>query len=538
MTPVEKALQESLETNEKLQALLGERDRVISEREQFIADLEEKIRRLEHNVEVFRKLATGPKTEKRPPVEDASTQLFLLEEEFRRAAEELAQKTGQQAQTRTTSKGKPKRKGRRTKFPKHLPVIRTTWDLPDEEKVCCGLPMEEMGEVVTSKLERVEVTVVHEHARKKYCCRCCQQVVKTATGPDQVIDKGILGTSFLAHLLVERFAFHMPYYRMEQKYASEGLDLSRVVLCQSAQRCADLLQPIHDQIGREVRESPVIHSDDTPIRKLQPRDGPAKSGRMWIYADHEGREYFDFTESRRRDGPLSFLGDFTGYLQADAYSGYDCLYAPEGAIEVACWAHARRKFVEAESSSKEIATEAVDLIRELYAVERQCRENKLSPEHTLAMRQLHSAPLVAAFESWLDRRILEVAPKSPIAKAIRYCKNQWEALCRFLEDGRLEIDNNRAERALRGVAVGRKNWLFVVNESGGKTAAILLTLIQTCRRIGLDPATYIRDVLERISSCPISEIASLTPHGWKQRWAEEIKAEADRLAHLLVAQKR
>lgn len=415
-------------------------------------------------VDELTKLLNGSKSEKRPRTEDPREQLFLFTEELRDELQKATLDRGQ-AETTLEYEGRPRRKGRRKEFPDHLPVIRAVLTLSEKERTCCGQLMEEMGEETRKQMERVELTVIHEIVRKKYCCRKCQGRIEIAPAPQQVIEKEILGASYLAHILMERFGNHMPYYRQEQKYGSERIDLSRSVLCRSAIRCGELLEPIWKQVGAEVISSPVVFTDDTGVRALNADDKERKTARFWVYADKKGRCFYDFTESRRRDGPVSVLQDFKGFLQADAYAGYDCLYAPDGAVEVACWAHARRKFVEAEETEPEIAKEAIDRIAYLYEVEKVCREKNVASDELQAMRQKHSKPILKELGAWLELKKTEVLPKSPIAKAIRYSLNQREALNEYVSDGRLEIDNNRAERALRSIAIGRNYAEFSIMRS-------------------------------------------------------------------------
>lgn len=501
--------------------------------QQQIAVRDELIRKLEHNVEVFRRIAFGRGSEKRGHRKLAdgdakSRQLHLWLTQLVEEADRTAEQTGAHGSIAITPQQSNRKPGkRRAKLPSHLPTVRTTYELPPEQCVCvCGNAMHKIGEDVSQELLRVELTVLHEIAKTKYGCRACEGVVKTAPGPARVIDKGLLSPSFLAHVITERFGMHLPYHRMEQQYADEGLDLSRSVLQRSAARCGEILEPIYQQLGRDVVAQGVVHTDDTPVTVAQDADGKTVAGRVWVYADHDNRIWYDFTPSRSRDGPQRVLGGFSGYLQADAYAGYDRLFAPDGATEVACWAHARRRFVDAESSDPKLAKEALDRIGVLYAVERQVKDRaeaekrEPSAAEMLAARQEHSSPQLAAIRAWLELTETKVLPKSPMGEAIRYSLNQWQALTRYVEDGRLHIDNNLAERALRHFAVGRKNWLFFQTEGGGKTAAVLASLLQTARAIGIDPRTYFRDVLMRIGT--ETDVAKLTPHGWKQHFAQDV----------------
>jgi hypothetical protein len=356
--------------------------------------------------------------------------------------------------------------------------------------------------------------------------------VKIAPAPPRVIDKGILGVGFLAHVLNERFGNHQPYHRLEKKYASEGLDLSRVVLCQSALRCAEILEPIWDQMKQDVLASNVVHTDETPVNLQKSAQGGPRKARVWVYLDKENRHVYDFTESRSRDGPDRFFADYQGYIQADAAATFDQLFDPGRAKEVACWAHARRYFIKAEDSEKELSKQAVEQIRELFLIEREASEAGLDADQRRALRQEHALPRLKKLRAWIDLTQTQVLPKSPMGRALHYCINQWEALERYVEDGRLSIDNNAAERALRAVAVGRKNWVIVGSDRGGRTAAVLYSLVMTCKAIGVQPVTYLRDVLLRINQC--SDVKKLTPHGWKEHFAREVEERRDRVLDRLM----
>ena len=325
----------------------------------------------------------------------------------------------------------------------------------------------------------------------------------------------------------------MPYYRLERKYAGAGLDLSRSVLCESMARCAELLEPIAEEIKREVLASTVIHTDDTPVVIARSSDGGARKARVWIYRNRAGRHWYDFTETRERDGPMHVLCDFRGTIQADAYAGYDRLYVPGGAKEAACWAHVRREFVDAEPTDPKLAKEAVDRIRRLFAIEAEADRQQLGTRARLRLRQKKSAPLVAEFGAWMAHAQLTTLPKGPLGRAIQYAQNQWKALTRFLDDGEVSVSNNAAENALRPFAVGRKNWLFFQRVGGGRTASILMSLLMTAKAAGVNSHDYFRDVLLRISTC--SDVASLTPHGWKAKWAQEVEDDRQRVLKALLA---
>lgn len=511
-----------------LSARLAERDRLIEEQQARIAQLEHQVAQLRH-------AHFGPRSERRAP-DDPSQGRFIFSE-LLDAAQRVADATGAQGTVEVEVAGHKRRQkaGRRQDFPEHLPVVKTTYELPEAARQCCGQAMAPIGHDETRELERLEVTLVHVIARTKYACRGCGEKVITAPGPVRVIDKGLLGAGFLAHVITERFARHMPYNRLEQKYADEGLSLSRSVLCRSALRCAELLEPIADEVKRELLAAPLVQLDDTPVTIQCSSSGGRKTGHAWVYRDTEGRAVFDVTETRSRDGPLAMLGKYRGYVQGDAYSGHDALFTDGTRTEVACWAHARRYFVEAEATDPVLAKEAIARIGKLYALERQAQEQQLDVLSLTRLRQIEAVPRLAELHAWLLAVRPTVLPKSPLASAIGYALAQWEALLRYAQDGRIPIDNNGAERALRPLAVGRKNWLFFGHEEAGKKGAVLFSLVTTCRAIGVEPRAYLRDVLERIATC--SDVSRLTPHGWKRHLQASVQARELELLRGLAARR-
>jgi len=503
---------------------------VIAHRAQ-IAEQREEIARLAHQYQVLAKLVFGRKSEKRAPEPmPPGLQGHLFLADIAAEAERLAEAhrvvatVEVPAHTRTPAK-------RRGEFPDHLPLVRTVCELKDEDRVCaCGGELKPFGEEVSRELERIETAIVHEIARTKYSCVKCHEGVVTAPWRGKVIDKGLLGPGFLAHVITERFANHQPYYRLEGKYRAEGLELSRSVLCESMARCAELLEPIAEELRKDVFASEVIHTDDTPVTLAQSLEGGSRQARVWVYLNREGRHWYEFTDSRKRDGPARALKEFTGYLQADAYGGYDHLFFPGGATEVACWAHVRRKFVEAEATDPTLAKQAIDRIRVLFAIEEAAKN--LDDAARRELRESRARPLIEEFHAWLALAETQSLPKSPLGRAITYARNQWPALVRYLDDGRLAISNNAAERALRCLAVGRKNWLFFQREGGGKTAATLMSLLMTAKAAGVHPGDYFRDVLLRISTCTDAKL--LTPHGWKQHFEAEVTGRRHALIEQIV----
>lgn len=506
-----------------LKAIIASQDEVIAEKTEAIAALR-------CQVDKLASIAFGKKSEERPRLEipkDLLAQGYLFHTDLVAEADRLAKEKRVQGDVSLESpKRERPKKGRRAKFPDHVPVVTTQIELEEEDLVCdhCRGELHKIGDEAMRELERLETTIVHEVRRAKYACRSCTDGVKTAPGPNRVIDKGLLGPGFLAHVATERFGQHLPYNRLEKKYEAEGLSISRSVMERSMARCAEILQPIHGQLLHEVLQSPAIFTDDTPVTIARPRDKIGSSkGRVRIYLDREGRHVYDFTDSRKRDGPMRILAGYTGFIHADAYPGYDALFLPEGATEIACWAHTRRKFVDAENSEPELAAGAIRRIGELYAIERQAKELVLADDARLELRQSHSVAIVDELFAWLSSKQSEVLPKGPMGQAIAYTLKLEVALRAFLRDGRLEADNNAAERALRAVAVGRKNWLFYQRETGGETAKVMLSMVMSAKAIGIDPTAYIKDVLLRITQ--ESDVAKLTPHGWKEHFADEVERE-------------
>jgi transposase len=402
--------------------------------------------------------------------------------------------------------------GRRP-LPAHLPRRRVEIDITDAEKHCvCGHTRMRIGEDVSEKLEYEPASfVVVETVRPKYACPHCHEGVVEAPAPPQAIEKSLAGEGLLAHVVVSKYLDHLPLHRLEGIFAREGIDLPRSTLCGWVADVATALTPIGVQLRREIVAADYLQTDDTSITVLEERGGSFK-GRIWTYLDPLTKQVvFDATRTHERDGPAAWLADFRGKLQADAYTGYDGLYQSGHVIEIGCWAHARRPFVEAFMIDTSAAL-MIALIQQLYQVEHEAAD--LDPEGRRALRQEQSVPLLAKIDAERQALARTVLPKSPVGEAVRYLTNQWAALQRFVEDGRLAIDNNRAENQLRLVAVGRKNWLFAGSFEGARRAALLYSLVQSCKLIDVPPFAYLKDVLLRLTTHPHHLIDQLTPRGW------------------------
>jgi len=408
------------------------------------------------------------------------------------------------------------RTGGRQPLPRHLKRERIVHDLDDSEKRCvvCQQDLRPIGEESSERYEYVpaQLTVI-EDVCKKYACAC---TVKTATKPPQPIEKSTAGASLLAQVIVAKTLDHLPLNRQEKIFGRHGVEISRKTMCGWMAQCAELLQPVYASAKKVLFESKVIGTDDTSVKVLDIKLPFARTGRVWPYygdRDHPVIVY-DYTATRERAGPEKFLEGYRGYLQADAYGGYDALFKDpaRGLIEVGCWAHARRYFHKALDSDQARMGPALLLIAQLYRVEKQARS--LAADERFELRRRESRPILDKLHQYLLDIEAEVLPKSPQARGVRYTLKNWVALTRYCDDGDLEIDNNATERAIRGIAVGRANWTFFGSDTGGKTAVILRSLVQCCERVGVSPFAWLKDVLSRIAIHPISRIADLLPHNW------------------------
>ena len=409
-----------------------------------------------------------------------------------------------------------KKMGGRQPLPRHLKRERVVHDLAEKEKHCdrCRQDLRPIGEESSERYEYVpaQLTVIEDVCRK-YACAC---TVRTATKPPQPIEKSTAGASVLAQVIVAKCADHLPLHRQENIFGRHGVDISRKTMCGWLAQCANLLKPLYGSLKEVLFQSKVIGTDDTSVKVLDRKLPFARTGRIWPYCGDKDHPVilYDYTATRARAGPEEFLKGYRGYLQADAYGGYDAFFkdAARGLIEVGCWAHARRYFRKALETDQARMGPALLLIAQLYRVEKRARP--LTAEDRLRLRQLQSRPLLDKLHNYLLEIQAEVLPKSPEGRAARYTLKNWTALTRYAEDGDLEIDNNATERAIRSVAVGRHNWVFFGSDQGGKTAAVLRNCVASCQRVGVDPFAWLKDVLSRIAAYPITRLAELLPHNW------------------------
>ena len=431
-------------------------------------------------------------------------------------------------------------------MPAHLERQTIIHDLKPSDKTCseCGGFLSLIGTETREQLEAIiQKYIVKVHSRLKYACKCCQACVKLASSPCEAMEKGIAGPNLLAQVLVDKYADHLPLYRLEQRFARQSIVLSRGTLWNWVKHCAYSLKPLVEAMKADLLVLNQVFSDDTTMPTLREKTPEnlgkqAKKNYIWVYTglsktlDYKVNQkpiiLYDYTEGRGSQYPSEFLKGFTGYVQSDAYVAYKSLVKDsEQVISVGCWAHARRKFHEAlEVNPNSIVNEMMEMIGKLYGLEKEFREKELSIEQIKEQRQLCSLPILQSIKKWLEKYQSETAPKSLLGKAIIYATNNWETLTRYTEEGCLEIDNNRSERCIKPVVIGRKNYLFMGSKKGGYAAAIIYSLIETCKQNGIDPLAYLADVLQRLPTHLNKNIKELLPYNWVSSSMIQANAQA------------
>jgi len=478
--------------------------------------------RLELELERYKKWYYGPRADRlQSPVDLAQLLLNFAEEMDRKPAnpDDVPPRTEPAEELRRVKR----RKGRRNlaNF-ENLPVTTCVHELNAAERVCpcCGIERKEIGadeswqvEYLPGHFERIH------HVRKKYACIGCEDngnnpQMETAAKPAVAIDKGMAGPGLLAYIVTSKFSDYLPLYRLEDIFERQGFEISRATQSVWCGDIADLAEPLYELMAERVRASHVVATDDTIMPMLS--KGKTTNARMWVYVGDDGYPYnvFDFTLNRGRDGPKYFLKDYRQVLLADAYGGYNGVVAGNEITRAGCWAHMKRKVIDAEKAAPEIAREAVERVRALYAIERQCKE--ASVEDRLKLRQKQSAPLLAQLREQLLSWKEQLLPKHPMAEAVNYALGQWTELNVFCSNGAVSIDNNVSEREMKRVVLNRKNSLFVGNPRGGRTAAILASLTSTCRRHDIDPQLYLTQLMTNLSQVRKSELSNWLPDQWKR----------------------
>ncbi len=448
-------------------------------------------------------------------------ELMLEELEIEALAPATTPDASALAAEQSSASSKSKRSGRKP-LAEHLPRQEIVHE-PNCTCPSCGGEMRKVGEDVTEVLDYVPGHFeVIKHIRPAFSCRRCESMVQMPM-PSLPIERGQPGAGLLAHVVVGKYCDHLPLYRQSGIYAREGVELDRATLGDWVGKAAALVSPLVEAVAQHVMAAEKLHVDDTPVPVLAPGTGKTKTGRLWVYLRDE-RPYcgeappavvYRYSPDRKGEHPRAQLAKFRGFLQADGYSGFGALYETANGqsatvTEIACWAHVRRKFYDIHvATNAPIAGDALTRIGQLFDIERAAMGR--SPQERVRIRQSSARPVIDNLAAFFDATLARISGKSELAGAIRYARSRWSALTRYLDDGRLEISNNAAERAIRPLALGRKNYLFAGSDAGGERAAAAYTLIETAKLNGLDPEAYLRDVLGRIADHPINRIGELLP---------------------------
>jgi len=405
--------------------------------------------------------------------------------------------------------------------PANLPRRREEIDLSEAEKVCpcCAGVRVRIGETIRERLDYAPSSVfVREIAQQTYACRSCERAARdpqfaAPAFPPEPVPRSGVGAGLLAQVIVSKCVDHLPLYRQESIFARHGWPVSRTRLCDLVAACATLLEPVYRAMIVRLKASFAIHADESPVKLLQPR----RTAYAWLYLGDAANPYtlFDFTPGRGEEYPAAFLSGYSGFVHADGYAGYNPIHG-SGSRHLGCWAHVRRKFVEARTNNATKASEALAYIRTLYAVEKEICDEKLTGAAVVSRRQARAGPILRKLGEWLEVEQRTMLPKSPFGQAVSYAINQWPTLGRYLDDARFTIDNNVAERAVRPLAVGRKNWLLVGGDGGLTSAAVLMSLCASAKRHALDPWAYLTDVLTQLAAEP-ADVTHLLPDAWAKQ---------------------
>ncbi|MFQ5917587.1 MAG: IS66 family transposase [Candidatus Binatia bacterium] len=507
---------------EKANDLIEQKQLQIEELTKKLHSTERKMNMLQHQVEQLLRRVYGRRSEKLDPKQLMFDKLILeaIEQPSPQVPPELpVEEKPERKRPRTVKRRHPGR----IPIPEHLERVEIVLDIAEEDKVCpeTGKPLKKIGEEVSEKLEyRPGKLIVNVYKRPKYASPDSMASghvgVITAPMPDHPIEKCKADVGLVSHIIVSKFADHLPLYRQDGIFEREGVTIPRSTQTSWVLQTYEAIRPLGDELKRAVLASDILFTDDSIIPLQVKGNGRVKKARLWVYVRGGPGPplcVFDFSRDRSKKRPLNFLGDYQGYIHADAYSGYDELFRNDGVIEVGCWVHARRKFDEAASSRPQEATEIMARIAGLYRLEAECAEMK--PEDRARQRQQHAGPILDGIFARIEELKPATLPSEPLRKAMDYALNQRQALCRYLDDGQLKPDNNTAENAIRPLALGRKNWMFAGSERGARATALFLGLIHSCKACEVNPWEYLNDMLRRIMSHPVNRLRDLLPDKWQ-----------------------
>ena len=507
---------------EKANDLIEQKQLQIEELTKKLRSTQLSMNMLQHQVEQLLRRVYGRRSEKLDPNQLMFDNLILesLEQPLPPVPPELLVEEKPERKRPCTVK---RRHPGRIPIPEHLERVEIVLDIPEEDKFCpeTGKPLKRIGEEVSEKLEyRPGKLIVNVYKRPKYASpdsmASGQVGVITAPMPDHPIEKCKADVGLVSHIIVSKFADHLPLYRQDGIFEREGVTIPRSSQTSWVLQTYEAIRPLGEELKRAVLERDILFTDDSIIPLQVKGNGRVKKARLWVYVRGGPGPplcVFDFSRDRSKKRPLNFLGDYQGYIHADAYGGYDELFHKDGVIEVGCWVHARRKFDEAASSRPQEATEIMARIAGLYKLEAECADMK--PEDRARERQQHAGPILDGIFARIEELKPATLPSEPLRKAMDYALNQREALCRYLDDGRLKPDNNTAENAIRPLALGRKNWMFAGSERGARATALFLGLIQSCKACEVNPWEYLNDMLRRIMSHPVNRLRELLPDQWQ-----------------------
>lgn len=511
------ALELLAQKDDRILELTAQKDATIGELTRKIDSLQRQLTNLQQQMEQMLRRLYGRKSEKIDPNQ------LMFDSIIIESLNQNQDAQGATLETEVVKTRKPSHHHGRVPIPEHLERVEILLDIPEEQKICpeTGKPLQVINIEVSEKLEyRPGKLIVNVYKRPQYALPEESESIPgilCAPMPDHPVARCKADVGLIAHLIVGKFADHLPLYRQDGIFEREGVTIPRATQTGWLMQTYESINRLEKALRQAVLEGDVLFTDDTPLPLQVKGNGKLKKARLWVYVrggTDPSLAAYDFSLDRSKRRPLDYLNGYRGYVHADAYNGYDELFRQEGIIEVGCWAHARRKFDEAVSSRPQEATDILARIARLYhEVETPCAS--VSPEERRRCRQEHAAPILAGIFEKLEELKQQMIPSEPLRQAVDYALNQRQALCRYLEDGRLRPDNNLAENAMRPVTLGRKNWLFVGSERGGRAAALFMSLIQSCKNCDVNPWVYFDDMLRRIMIHPVSRLRELLPDQWK-----------------------